>query len=261
MSDQRADEALEISQLAVRRQKTEAVSRHLRQRLEQHLEVLRPAFDPRRLLGRYAGGAAGRLDAAGSDRAFTSLAERFTQVSSPPFSLQSELPPDAVAGIDPHLELHPWEYAHEVRGRREPRTVRVTSPLRWALSYTCGTTLPRLLRVFAGEEERRDADIRQFVVNALVMAAFIEKFPPLRQILTDLRFDVSIETLDGFGKLPLVSLASQLPSLRPSDELILAVTDFTGVAEFVEVIGADPLASLRDPLKAELQKVLDQSAA
>lgn len=261
MSGQQADETLEISELAVRRQRTEAVSRHVRQGLEQHLEVLRPAFDPRRLLGRHAGGGAGRLDAAASDRALATLAERFAQVCGSPFSLTSELPPDVVAGIDPHLELHPWEYAHEARGRRDTRTVRVTSPLRWALSYSCGTTLPRLRRVFAGEEERRETDIRQFVVNALVMAAFIEKFPPLRQILTELRFDVSIETLDGFGKLPLVSLASQLPSLRPADELILAVTDFTGVAEFVEVIGAEPLASLRDPLRAELGKVLDQAAS
>lgn len=261
MGDQKADEALQISELPLRRQKTEAVSRHVRQRLEQHLEVLRPAFDPRRLFGRHAGGAAGRLDAAGSDRALASLAERFAQVCGSPFSLPSELPPDVVAGIDPRLELHPWEYAHEARGPRDTRTVRVTSPLRWALSYACATTLPRLRRVFAGEEERRDADVRQFVVNALVMATFLEKFPPLRQILNELRFDVSIETLDGFGKLPLVSLSSQLPSHRPSDELILAVTDFTGVAEFVEVIGVDPLASLRDPLRTELAKVLDQAAS
>jgi hypothetical protein len=86
----------------------------------------------------------------------------------------------------------------------------------------------------------------------------LEKVPPLQQILADLRFEVSTTTREGLGKLPLVTISSHLPSVRPPDELLLQITKFSGVAAFIEVIERDPLANLRDPLREELERILQQ---
>ena len=202
MSNQPTDETPSISELAERRVRTEAVSGWIRQRLEQHLEILRPAFDPRRLLGRHAGSSAARDDVRGADAAMAQLSEHFRAVCGSPFTLRNELPPEVVAGIDRRLELYPFEYPHVASDGREPKTIRITSPLRWVLSYASDYTLAQIDRALAKQEERRESDLRQFVVNALVMSAMLEKFPPLRQILGDLRFEISTATRDGLGKLP-----------------------------------------------------------
>ena len=256
MSNQPTDETPSISELAERRVRTEAVSGWIRQRLEQHLEILRPAFDPRRLLGRHAGSSAARDDVRGADAAMAQLSEHFRAVCGSPFTLRNELPPEVVAGIDRRLELYPFEYPHVASDGREPKTIRITSPLRWVLSYASDYTLAQIDRALAKQEERRESDLRQFVVNALVMSAMLEKFPPLRQILGDLRFEISTATRDGLGKLPLVTISSHLPSVRPPDDVMLQITGFSGVAAFIEVIERDPLANLRDPLREELEQLL-----
>ena len=62
--------------------------------------------------------------------------------------------------------------------------------------------------MLAGEGEKRPDDLAQFVVNALVMRAMIDKFPALTRLLVDLRFEVSVETPPGIGKLPIVKSGS-----------------------------------------------------
>jgi hypothetical protein len=257
MADHPTDDTLSISELTERRERTEAVSGWIRQRLEQHLETLRPAFDPRRLLGRHAGsGVSSRDDIPGSDAALQQLTQRYAQVCGAPFSLRNELPPEVLAGIDRRLELYPYEYPHLADDGRDKKTIRITSPLRWVLSYASGYSLAQLDRALAKQEDRRESDVRQFVVNALVMGAMLERFPALRLILSDLRFEVSSTTREGLGKLPLVTIASHLPSQRPPDDLVFTITGFSGVAAFIEVIERDPLANLRDPLREALEAKL-----
>jgi hypothetical protein len=256
MPEPAADETLAISELTERRDRTEKVSGWIRQRLEQHLETLRPAFDPRRILGRHAVSTGSRDDVPGSDAALAQITQRFQQVCSSPFSLRAELAPEVIQGIDRRLELYPFEYPHVADDGRDRRTIRITSPLRWVLSYASGYTLAQLDRALSKQEERREPDVRQFVVNALVMGAMLERIPSLAQILGDLRFEVSTVTREGLGKLPLVTISSHLPSLRPPDDLMLSVTGFSGVAAFIEVIERDPLANLRDPLREELARLL-----
>ncbi|HME70247.1 MAG TPA: hypothetical protein VKM54_10320 [Myxococcota bacterium] len=255
MPDEAADEPITVAQLGKRREQTEAIARLVGSHLEQHLEILRPAFDPRRLLGRHASLGSTREDVPGADQALRELTQRYTQVAGAPFSLRSEFPPDAVAGMDHRLAVYPWEYEHEARGAHEQRTIRITSPLRWVLTYRSAYTLEQL-RGARTKQELRESDVAQFVVNMLVMRAMLDKFAPLKQLLTDLRFEVGLASAEGFGKLPLVTIASHLPTLRPPDDLILTVTGFSGVAAFIEVIDRDPLRSLRDPLREAIERIL-----
>jgi hypothetical protein len=255
MPDQATDEPITVAQLGKRREQTEAIAKLVGSRLEQHLETLRLAFDPRRLFGRHASLGSTREDVAGADHELRALTQRYTQMAGAPFHLPGELSPDAIAAMDHRLAVYPWAYDYEARGEREQRTIRITSPLRWILTYRSAYT-PEQLRSALAKPDRRESDVTQFVVNTLVMQAMLDKFTSLKQLLTDLRFEVGTASADGLGKLPLVTLASHLPTVRPPDELILTVTGFSGVAAFIEVIDRDPLRSLRDPLREAIGRIL-----
>lgn len=257
MADQPATETLSLSEFAERRQRTEAVSKWVRTRLEQHLDVLRQPFDPRRVFGRSASaGLGGRIDIGAAESAASLLKERFKEICGTPFSVKPELPPETLADIDTQLVIQPWAYPYSLVEGGETKTIRITSPLRFVLTYASNYTLAQLDRVLAKQEERREADLRQFLVNALALGAVLERNPALGQTLRDLRFEVGTTTREGLGKLPLVTLTSHLPTIRPPDDVIAAATGISGVAAFIELLPRDPLAQLRDPLREEVGKLL-----
>jgi hypothetical protein len=47
-----------------------------------------------------------------------------------------------------------------------------------------------------------------------------------------------------------------VPSFRPSDEVILAATRFSGVPAFIELIDVEAARMLPDPLKARIEEIL-----
>src|SRR5262245_12565485 len=135
-----AERAVSIEELSGVRQKTEAVAALLRARLERHLETLQPVLTPRRLLGRHVRGGS-RDEALGADRALTELRERFAAVCGRPFNLNKELGEEPL-GIEPIAELHPYTYAYHLAD--PDRTVTITSPVRWILSFRSGYALADL---------------------------------------------------------------------------------------------------------------------
>jgi hypothetical protein len=251
-SDSKA-EALTFEQLAKLREQTEAIAGFLRNRLQGHLETLRPLFAPRRLLGKYVDRKA---DVPGSEKAAAQLRERFKEACGAPFSLTPELDEDFLGRIDNRPELYPWEYTYEAKGEGEPRALTITSPVRWVLTYGSGYTLSQVRQTVAGKRERRSDDIRQFVVNALVMNLFLAKYPGIAQLLSDLRFQVHVDKCPGLGALPFVTLSACLPSFRPADNLILMATRFSGVSNFVELIDVEAVQTLQDPLKPRIEELL-----
>jgi hypothetical protein len=257
MADEAAPErSLTIPEAAELRGKTEAISKLLQTQLEAHLDTLRPLFAPRRLLGKHMGGSAGRDDVPGADKALAALKQRYKEVVGPPFVLRPELSQETVSGIESRIELYPWEYDHEAATETETRTIAIKSPVRWVMSFDSDYSLSQVRRVLAGEEEKRAEDLAQFVANALAMGAVVEKFPALQALLHDLRFEVRVETANGLGKLPVVTVNSNLTASRPPDELILAATGFSGVAAFIELVDRDAVQSLHDPLRERLEKIL-----
>jgi hypothetical protein len=248
--------SLTIQELADLRSKTQAISDTLHARISGHLETLRPLFAPRRLLGKFSGGSARRDDVAGAEKTVSSIKARYKELAGRPFALKTELADDALTTIDPRLELYPWEYAHEATGAGETKTISITSPLRWVMSYSSGYTLHQVREVIAGREEKRAGDLQQFVVNALVMGSMLEKFPSLVRLIEDLRFEMGQEIATDMRNLPMVSLSSNLTSFRPPDDLLVTATGFSGVDAFIELVDRDALDSMRDPLREQLSKKL-----
>ena len=220
MVDEESSQAsVGLSELPRLRSQTEKVSKLLRARLERHLEVMRRLLAPRPVLGKYLGGSAGRDDVSGADKTVETLEKRYEQIAGKPFVLRGKLDRDALKQIDSRLELYAWEYSHEASADGETRVIDMTSPARWVLSYGSDYSLTQVRDVLAGREEKRSDDLLQFVVNALVMRAVLDKAPAVTRLLADLRVEVSYETAPGLGELPLVTLSSaegQGAGLHPS---------------------------------------------
>ena len=248
-------DTLRIEQLAELRKKTEAVSELLLEQVRGHLETLRPLLAPRRLLGDYIRSSA-KEDVVGADAALRRLREKYKEICGKPFALSPELDDAVVAMMESRLEFYPWEYTHEAKSEKESKTMIMTSPLRWALSYTSGYTLSQLRQAVVGKVERRQEDVRQFLVNALIMQYVLAKFPGITRLLTDLRYDIKIEKCSGLGELSLVTINSALPSFRPRDEILLSATRLSGVPAFVELIDFDAVAKLEDRLKLQIEEKL-----
>jgi hypothetical protein len=253
MAEANLRENLRIEQLADLREKTEAVSGLLLNQLREHLETIRPLLAPRRLLGDYVRSPI-KEDVIGADAVVRRLSEKYKEICSKPFALTPDLDEAALAMMESRIELYPWEYTHDPKNERESKTVTITSPLRWALSYTSGYTLSQLRQALAGKVERRQEDVRQFLVNALVMQYVLAKFPGITRLLNDLRYDIKIDTCSGLGELPLVTITSVLPSFRPKDDILLAATRLSGVPAFVELIDFDSVSKLEDRLKSKIEE-------
>jgi hypothetical protein len=88
------------------------------------------------------------------------------------------------------------------------------------------------------------------------MQLLLARFPGVVQLLTDLRYQLRTENIPGLGDIPLITIASCLPSFRPANDLILAATRFSGVPAFIEIIDIDALHTLPDPLKLQIEEIL-----
>ncbi|MEX2208175.1 MAG: hypothetical protein WEF50_18275 [Myxococcota bacterium] len=241
---------LSIDDLAGVRERTEQVAALLRARLDGHLEALRPVLSPRRLLGRHVRGGV-REDAQGADRALAELRERYAGVAGRPFNLPKELP-DEPLGVEPIAELHPFDYEHKLDS--SDRAVTMTSPVRWLLGFRSGYTPAELRHAVRERASLRSVDARQFIVNALVLHALLERFPEISALLTDLRYDVRSEKIDGLGELPLTTIRiASLESFRPSDSVIATATRFSGVPAFIELIDFDAARTMADPLREQVE--------
>jgi len=244
---------LSIDALASMREQADVLSAFMRERLLRQLEVLRPLFSPRRILGRHVRGA-GREDVPGSERALSQLRERFAAACGRPFSLPKELEEGPLSG-ESVLELYPFVYPHSLEGDPE-RVISITDPVCWSVGYRSGYTLAELEGALANRSNLRVADARQFLLNGLVLELVLESIPKLSELLGDLRYTVEIEKRAHLGELPILTLRAPLPSFRPSDEVIATATRFSGVRAFIELIDVDALGSLRDPLREELGELL-----
>lgn len=248
MSDEQ-NKALSLQEVPELRRKTEAVSRFLKQQIAGHLETLRPVLTPERIFGKYAGG---KVEVNGADRALAELQQRYKPFTSKPYDLPSTFDSQWLTLVGSALDLHSWEYAHQIQGK----TISMTSPLRWVINYRTNYTLAQVKSVLAGKETARPEYLRLFVVDALVLQLVLDRNPGMAQLFTDLRYELKVETPADLRGLPVVTITSSLPSFRPPDDIISAATAFSGVPAFIELIDLSAAQAPKDVLKQRLEELL-----
>jgi hypothetical protein len=247
MPDQ-IENALTLQELPELRRKTEAISRFLKQQIAAHLETLRPVFAPERLFGKYAGG---KVEVTGAETALTELKLRYEAFTRKPYDLPIDFDPNWLTLVGHALDLHPWEYEHSVRGK----AVAITAPLCWAVNYRANCQLAQVKNALAGKETVRPEFLRLFVVNALVLQLVLERNAGVVQLFGDLRFKLKTVTPAELRGLPVVTITSCLPSLRPTDDLIQAATAFSGVPAFIELADLNAMKNPRDLLNEKLEEL------
>jgi hypothetical protein len=255
MAQEDLHETLGLEQVVELREKTEKISRSLLGQLKDYLDTLRPLLAPARVFGKHVRSPL-REDIPDAETALRKLCEKYNALWAKPFSLPPNLATDAVADLDSRLELYPWEYTHEAKDHDQTKTVTVTSPVRHVLTYKSSYSLAQIRMAVAGKGDRRQDDIREFLVAALAMQSALDKFPGLVRLLEALRYHVQVEKNPALGDLPLVVISSSVPSFRPSDQVVLATTRLSGVPAFIELIDPKAIQQIRDPLKSRLEDVL-----
>jgi hypothetical protein len=217
------------------------------------LETLKPPLAPERFLGKHVGGKA---DILGADKALAHISQAYRDLGGKPFDLPREFDAEWLAATGSRLELHRLEYIHHATNGAVTKPIRITSPLRWVLTYGSAVTPFQALQSISAKERGSGQNLRQFVVNALVMQLVLTRNPGLTDLFADLRFELRTELFSEAGNLPFTTITSCLPSFRPADDLILAATEFSGVPAFIELIDTDGVGELPDPLKQRVISLL-----
>ena len=242
---------LSFETLPQARAKTEAAATFLEQKLQTYVDVLRPLMAPQRALGRFVGGK----DAVGhAERAYKQLCEAF-QAGCSSYGLSPSPPDEELANVDTTTVCYPWEYSHLVKDGQESKSLTLTSPVRWIITYKSSYSLHQFRQAVSGGGERTTRDVRQFVVNALAMVQLLKVFPKLTEVLADLHFRVVYEPLPGLGSLVFATIQACVTSQRPSDELLLMATRFSGVPAFIELIDLGSNHTFDDPLKSKFESL------
>jgi hypothetical protein len=235
------------------RQVTEKVAHALGRRLANHLDILRPLFIPRRLLGTYVKSAVIE-EVPRSEKAFADLQELYSTICEKPFGLPKKLQPP-LPPISNQLEMTPLQYPLCVEGSGD-KTISVTSPTQWILSYRSECPINRLKAMVFGSEPRQPDEMRQALINHLSLVILLRHVPNLTQLLEDLRYHVEIRELIDLGKVPVIVLKAPVQTFLPPDDFILQVTQLSGIPAFQEIIDLEAVENILDSLKETLKNII-----
>ncbi|HMF57218.1 MAG TPA: hypothetical protein VK619_12825 [Pyrinomonadaceae bacterium] len=247
------EERYSIQRLLALRKLTRAMADYLRGQMKEYLSTLSPLFRPKAVLGNYVEGGAYEVSRIG-EKAFKELQEAYQALAkSKPYNL----PPDfktPLEIISTQLEMTPVEYTYVASGGGESKTVVVTSPLKWVLTFS-GFSPARLRELIASKNRTGDA-LQQAVLHYLMMNTMVTKQAGLAQMMDALHFSLSTERLKEFGDLPVTYISAAISTTRPPDEVIIESTEVSGMNVFEEVVETEDVARLRDPLKERLVELM-----
>jgi hypothetical protein len=225
-------------------------------RLRASLDALAPLFRPRRFLGDLMEGA-GKEAAAGAGKNAAELQDLYRRVAVKPFDLRPELP-TPFESVSTSFHLHEWEYLHPTQTDRGWHSIRVTTPLTWAVAYASPYALTTLRDVLAGNAQPDTEAVRAFVFRACVMHELFRKTPSLTDLLTALRYRVEVRTSPQFGDLPFVTISAPFRTFRPPDNLVALAAGMAGGQMFAEILDVESVRGLADPVRDDALRILAQ---
>src|SRR5262245_5632781 len=162
------DDRYDTRRLLLLRKTTRALADFVRGQVKDHLATLAPLLRPKAVLGDYAGTPT-KENVPGAEKAFKELQAAYeTLAVAKPFGLSRELTaPLAMLSTTP--ELTPLEYSHRAQAGAESKTVTVTSPFQWVVTYAGFT--PRRMRELLAARGRTGDELQQCVLHCLMLHA------------------------------------------------------------------------------------------
>lgn len=247
------DERYTTSRLLALRKATRSIADLLGGQMQIYLSALAPAMRPASLLGHYVQGGSKEVS-KDAIKTFRELEAIYAAAaSSKPFGLLKELrTPFEISGSA--LELTSVEYAHVAKTDGQSKGVTITSPFKWVLSHT--DFAPVRLRQLLTDRNRTDTETGRFVLHYCLLQLVLAKQPAVSQVLEALHIEVTTGRLAEFGDLPIVTLASTVPTVRPPDDVIIQNTEISGQKSFEEVVDVEGLLAMHDPFKDRLVEIV-----
>ena len=243
-------ESLNIEQLLRLHTLTKEVSKVCQKQLRGYLDTMALLFRPRRTFGDAMEGSE-RESVGGSEKTVAELRELYRKVALRPFDLRPELS-IPLESISTQIQLYEWEYLHQTKTDQGFRSIKVTSPLTWVISYSSNYSLHMLRQVLAGKEERDSEAVRAYVLRACIMHFHFARFPAIAELLAALRYHVEVRHSPETGDLPLVTVSAPFATIRPPDNLVTIASGLAGGTSFSEVLDVATVQNLRDPLREHL---------
>ncbi len=251
------DQAYDLQKLRSLRKLTRAIAESLRTELKEHLGTVTLLFRPRTILGDFVEGSVKR-EVKGSDVAFRELRSRYETVAGGrPYGLSKELNPP-IEILNTNVELVPLEYPHVAKEGSETRTITVTQPLKWIVTYS--GLAPTRLRELMAAKIPDASQVKEIIVHALVLNTVLTRQPGLLAVFEALRFPVVTEKLPGLGELPVTCISSSVRTVRPPDDVLIESTEISGLNAFEEVVNANDIVQMQDPFRERLLEVIKENA-
>jgi len=255
MSEQGEARGLNVEEVLRLHNLTTDVADSCERQLRKHLDAMAPLFRPRRILGDYIEGP-GRESVVGAESQLAELQQMFQRAAGRPIDLHWKLA-TPIESISTQLQIHPWEYLHEVPGGKDQKRITIRSPLSWVISYPSTYSLSMFRQVIGGGHQRDQSHIAEFVLRACVMALMFEKLPGLAGVFEGLRYRVEARKSPELGELPLVTISAPYPSMLPSDRIVALASGVSGRNAFVEIIDLDAVRQISDPVREQIRQLLE----
>jgi len=247
------DDRYSTRKLLVLRKLTRAIADHLRAQVREYLGTLSHLLRPRNVLGQFIQGGE-KDNVPGADKAFKELQQMYATVAgNKPFNLAPELT-SPIEIVSSALETSPVEYAHTAKSDKDSKSVAMTCPFIWVLSYA--GFAPRRLRELFADRTRTGDQIQEFIIHALVMHLMISRMTSVTRMMNALHFPITSVRRDEFYGLPIPYVNSTVTTVRPPDAVIIESTEIAGTDAFEEVINLDEVTQLRDPFKERLIQIV-----
>ena len=243
-----ADE-FSFSELMDRRKLTTAVAGLLTDQLNAYLTTLAPLLRPRAVLGDYTRGSQDKV--RGAAEVFAQVKETYLEVAgSRVFDLPKVL--DSPIGISSAApEICPSHYSYEAVVNGTAHELTITSPTRWTLSYK-GQNEARLKSLLSQKSDLVSKELAETVLHFVLIETIISRQPGVFNILRELGYSVEVGTNPVFDVLPVVYISNQVGTERPSDELLVQVSEVSGSPAFDELIRIEDINDMMMPLKKRL---------
>jgi hypothetical protein len=222
------------------RNRTREFSNHLQTRLADHFMIAAAQFRPSAGLGEAV--SPGAKDAPKDwPAAYAKFRKRFDEIASS-LSLQPTLP-DVIELNSARPVLCPFVYDYKFANSGEQKRVRVKNGLRFVLSYP-DYPYEELLGL-VGVLERKPK-LREFVLHYAALNFVVTHNRRLLCLFEDMNLPISTENVDGLAALPITTITAPVTMVRPPDDVIAQICEYSGSNTIEEVADLDVRA--HDPL-------------
>ena len=234
------------------RDRTRALIHQIQPRLADHLMALKENFRPGALFG---SAITGNKDVKDGPAAWLAFIKQFKEIAA-----SLHLDPDLPTSVEINSTtpaLFPFSYRYSLADAEKPRKVVVKNGLRFVLSFP---EYPFDTLVGLVGNLNRKKELRESVLHYAVLNAVVTQNKRLLALFEDLAFPIRTEKVEGLGETPITIVTTPVATVRPPDEVITLICEYSGADVIEEVADFEALSEVRHPYAERFGKPAGASA-